>query len=116
MRRGTTAERPVIQTVFALALLLGGLVGLWFFHGNDTELLLGGTKAAHLLGASLLLAIPLGAWLLIGVLRRGVYLAVTTRGDLRRLSFSTRPEPATLERFLREAERILRRPVRRELP
>jgi hypothetical protein len=114
LRRGIQAERPVFQSILGVVFLIGGLYAIisaavWLVKGGTLVL----SPRGIVFHLALVLAIPIGLWLVVGVLRPSLFLEVQLRNDRWRFRFSNRPDPSTLNRFLAEAERITGRSIRR---
>ncbi len=98
LRRGFTAERPVIQIIFALVLLLFCLLPIrtiiaWIIYG--------GTLYDVIL--IMLFLLPLGIWLLVNALHRGLYiLAQLGTTKVNKLAFKGRPSADELQKFAGE--------------
>ena len=96
--RGTGAERPALQLVcglivFGLGLLFTGHLLLWFVRG-------GRAVDAEAFGVSML---PLGVWLIGGVVRQTWFLAVQTRQGPRKVVFKGRVDAQELSSFVAKA-------------
>jgi hypothetical protein len=98
LHRGFTAERPVIQIIFSLALLVFCLLPI---RTIVVWLIYGGTLYDVIL--ILLMLLPLGIWLLINALHRGLYiLARLSNSKSNKLAFKGTPSIEELQKFAGE--------------
>jgi len=81
LRKGTTAERPILQLAFGIAMIGVGLFALARVIAIVGG---GGIPMASLSGLAMA---GWGVWISIEVVRPGLYLDVRTRNDRRKLSF-----------------------------
>ena len=99
LHRGFTAERPLIQMLFGLALLLFCFfpirtIAVWIFYG--------GTLYDVIL--ILLLLLPLGLWLFVEALHRGLFIrAYLNSHKEHKLAFRGNPPKEELQKFASEA-------------
>lgn len=99
LRRGFQAERPLVQLIFGIILMLIGLyplphVFLWFFVGGT----------AYDLEFLLLPLIPVGLWFAKDGLKKGLYFELIMDGDKRKIPFQKPPEKRILKDFIEQAE------------
>jgi hypothetical protein len=99
LRRGIGGERPIVQVLFAVALIAGGLVltGALSVAGQMP-------RGAGRLAAGGVLLLVLGGYVLWTAVRPKLFLLVRTRNDQRKLLFHGRVDLASLRAALDEAK------------
>jgi hypothetical protein len=95
IRYGSQAERPLVQGITGLALIVLGIVGLSIMATGSLDMLRWGLGFFVFGG--------LGAWLLWEVLKRGHYLWVICSNDTRKLVFKGTIQKTELSGFVRSA-------------
>jgi hypothetical protein len=108
---GSGAERPALQAIAGLVLVLLGLLGAkaiwsWLQQGGVLSI-------AHV---GMVAFAVLGVWLLWTGLRKRTFLLVTTQSDTRKLVFHGEIDLGTLHEFLDKARRELGYTVDSRLP
>ena len=105
LKRGFTAERPLVEGLFGVACCVLGLSAvraavLWIFGSRYVS------KSLLLLA----LLVPLGAWLLRDALRRGFYLAAALDRGSRKFPFAGTLD-AEFSEFIRQARDVSGRAI-----
>lgn len=111
LEHGIVAERPLLQALFGLALLVPGVFlggRPWWRFFTTTHL---PPFPKSVLIAPLFLVF-LGAWALRDVIRRGWFLRVETGNDARKLRIAGQVDRAALMAFIERVRNELRYDVR----
>lgn len=101
LRYGYAAERPVLRGIMGLVLGVVGLLATW-----STLRTWANHHALSIVGLALSLLFVPGAWLLIALTSKRVYLAVKSKREVRKLVFSNDPTRVGLSSFVRAVRRV----------
>ena len=95
MKYGFQSERPVIQFIFGIALIVAGL---YFIVNFFLRILV--YRVADLDFLLSLLLLPLGGWFIVDGSRKRYYFEVLVENDKRKFPLGTKPNKDELKKFL----------------
>lgn len=98
--KGYQAERPILQIVFGVIVLVITLYPMLKFLGVLMGLLRMNVTMTTT-GFVILCFVPLGAWMIQSGLKQGYYLSVELENDHRKLGFKTKCKKSELREFVR---------------